>query len=374
MALPDIVIAKLNGEKLNPEEEALFESWYVQPEHQQEYLALQKLQAAIYAKGEEEKRNPEQAWIKLKMHLQPRRSLSRWYGYAAVLLLLLGFSTLLYHYLPQDTALLVESTLPILPGNRQAVLTLSNGQEIPLGTARKQVKEKGAIIRHDTNNRLAYQAEDTSMPATYNSIRIPRGGEYQVRLSDGTVVWLNAETTLTYPVVFAGNIRTLTLDGEAYFEVAPDTSRPFIVHTSKFDVRVTGTEFNVSTYPEEYETATLVKGGIILECNRRSHLLKPGEQFRLKGDIQEVVPVEPAVATAWRNGIFYFKERRLESLLNELARWYNFDVIYLNPEVKDYHFTAWFKRSSTIQEVMEILEKTNKIKLNLQEKTLTVTP
>ena len=374
MALPDIVIAKLNREKLNPEEEALFKSWYTQPEHQQEYLSLQKLQAAIHAEGEEGKRDPEQAWKKLKMRIQPRPSLSRWYRYAAALLLLLGLSTLLYHYLPQDTALLVESTLPILPGNRQAVLTLSNGQEIPLGTARKQVKEKGAIIQHDTNNRLAYQVEDTSMPATYNSIRTPRGGEYQVRLSDGTVIWLNAETTLTYPVVFAGNTRTLTLEGEAYFEVAPDTTRPFIVHTSKFDVRVTGTEFNVSTYPEEYETATLVKGGIILECNRRSHLLKPGEQFRLKGDVQEVVSIDPTVATAWRNGIFHFKERRLESLLNELARWYNFDVIYQNPEVKNYHFTAWFKRSSKIQEVMEILEKTNKIKLNLQDKTLTVTP
>ncbi len=374
MAIPDIVLAKLKGKKLNPAEEALFESWYAQPEHQQEYLALQKLRAAIYAEGGEEKMDPEQAWKKLKIRIQPRRSLRRQYGYAAALLLLLGFSTLLYHYLPHNTLPPAELTQSILPGNSQAVLTLSNGQEIPLGTAKKQVKERGAIIQNDTNNRLAYQAEDTEMPVTYNSIRTPRGGEYQVRLSDGTVVWLNAETTLTYPVVFASNTRTLTLEGEAYFEVAPDTSRPFIVHTPQFEVRVTGTEFNISTYPEEYETATLVKGGIILECNRRNHLLKPGEQFRLKGDLQEVVPVDPAVATAWRNGIFHFKERRLESLLNELARWYNFDVIYLNQEVKNYHFTAWFKRSSTIQEVIEILEKTNKIKLNLQEKTLTVTP
>lgn len=372
MDIETIIIAKLNRELLSHEEEMLFNQWYSQPENRKRYYELQKLQAAIYANSQSSEIRTEKAWQKVS---QQRHSfiLSDLRKYAAVAVLLIITGIAFYWSKSTQQTIPVVENIMVVPGNKQAILTLSNGQKISLSDSLHRIvsKENGIIIRNNAPNMLVYDKSEESEKTAYNTISIPRGGEYKLTLSDGTTVWLNSESRLTFPVAFNGHTRELQVEGEAYFEVTKDTSRPFIVHTRQFDIRVTGTEFNVRTYPDEPESATLAEGSIQLEKGNEIYRLQPGQQA-VAG--QEVIIREVNIeeAIAWRNEAFCFKQSRLETIMNELARWYDIDIFYLNPGLKDLHFTAWFHRGSTISEVIKILEKTQKIKLELQGKTLTV--
>ena len=174
-------------------------------------------------------------------------------------------------------------------------------------------------------------------------------------------------------MAFQGETREVRLQGEAYFEIAKNKNQPFIVHTTQFDVQVTGTQFNVRAYPGEMESATLAEGGIQLEKGGKTYTLKPGQQAYLEEEEVQVRKVNLEIAIAWRYNAFSFEETPLEEIMNELARWYNIHVFYLNPKVKELHFTAWFRRNCTLQEVIDILEKTGKINIELKGKTITVT-
>lgn len=160
---------------------------------------------------------------------------------------------------------LVQEHAVIEPGSRQAELVLGNGRTVKLGEhAQPRLLEvDGAVIKMD-EKRLEYREEKEVDRLVFNTLRIPRGGEYSILLSDGTKVFLNAESEMNYPVVFAGGERKVVLKGEAFFEVAEDKARPFVVSTGDFDVRVTGTQFNVRVYPDETPTATLAEGSIRL--------------------------------------------------------------------------------------------------------------
>ena len=201
---------------------------------------------------------------------------------------------------------------------------------------------------------------------------IPRGSEYQLILSDGTIVWLNSESEITFPVNFTGEKREVKLKGEAFFDVAKDERHPFIVKTEQFDIRVTGTQFNVRAYTDEPASATLAEGSIQLVRQEEVIPLVPGQQALLKQGIVKVREIELREAIAWRYNAFYFKQQPLESLLNEIARWYDVEVIYQNPTLKKLHFTAGFQRSCSITEVINTLGMTQKIRLEIKGKTLLV--
>ena len=173
-------------------------------------------------------------------------------------------------------------------------------------------------------------------------------------------------------VTFSGNTRQVELEGEAYFEVTKDVEKPFIVRMNEYNVRVTGTQFNVRNYSNESLATTLVEGGVQIERRGKVDELRPGQQAVLENNEIRIRVVNVDEQVAWRHGAFGFTQCRLENIMEELARWYDVDVFYMNQQVKDYHFSAWFKRSSSINEVISILEKTKRISLDLKGRILTV--
>lgn len=372
--IEDIVIDRLNGKPLNAEEERVFARWYEQAGNRKRYYEWQKMRDAVYANAKASEVVTEKAWQTIMRSGRRPLYLRRFIQYAAVVLIFLGMGIAFYWLrTPQETPLLTEQ-VTVVPGKKQAVLTLSSGEKLPLTDSIFQTltEENGIIIRNNAPNMLVYDKAEETKEMAYNTIYIPRGGEYKLILSDGTVVWLNSESRLTYPIAFNGDSRELKLEGEAFFEVAKDRSRPFIVHTDRFDIRVTGTQFNVRTYPDEPESATLTEGHIQLERGEKVHRLNPGQQAVLDHNQITIREMDPEEAIAWRYEAFCFKQCRLESIMNELSRWYDVEVFYLNPKLKDLHFTAWFRRSSSFDEVIRILEKTQRVKMEVRGKTVMI--
>ena len=268
----------------------------------------------------------------------------------------------------------VYAEVPVQPGKKQAVLTLSSGLQVMLADTIVHVNEKGMVISNFPDKELVYKIMNDTMKTEtiYNTVTVPRGGEYKLVLADGTTVWLNSDSHIRYPVTFSSNTRQVELEGEAYFEVAKDVEKPFIVRMNEYNVRVTGTQFNVRNYSNESLATTLVEGGVQIERKGKVDRLRPGQQAVLENNEIRIRVVNVEEQVAWRHGAFGFTQCRLENIMEELARWYDVDVFYMNQQVKDYHFSAWFKRSSSINEVINILEKTKKISLDLKGRILTV--
>ena len=362
----------ISQQSLTSEEQRIFDEWMKEAGNRQKLYEWQRLESAIYALGTSRKVNSEEGWKKINKRIRRQRLRLLPYAAAAIVVLCLGTAI---HLLTSQVA-----TPPLLssvnrqenPVTKQVTLTLSTGRQIPLSDSLSTMREANGTDIQITGNQLVYNTTDSTSIPVYNTITIPRGGEYKLVLADHTIVWLNSESQLTYPVAFNGDTRELRLKGEAFFEVAKDTHKPFIVHTPQFDIRVTGTQFNVRSYPEERESATLAEGSIQLEMNRHIYRIVPGQQAYLQGQEVKIKEVDLEHAIAWRYDAFSFKEEPLGNIINELSRWYDVHIFYLNPAVKDLHFTAWFRRNSSLKEVIDILKKTQKINVELKGKTLTV--
>lgn len=362
-----------NKEKLSPDEEAMFGAWKQEEGNRKKYYELRRIRSAIYAHRMSEKLNSEEEWDKLSQRLRPHRRSLHFLPYAAAVLIVgLGIALGILNKRPQVAPPVLPVSQQVVPGQKQAVLTLSTGQQVILSDSLSPMTEKNGTTIQNTGSQLVYNQSDTSDILVYNTVTVPRGGEYKLTLSDGSVVWVNSESEITYPVTFSANTREITLKGEAFFEIKKDNNRPFIVRTHQFDIRVTGTQFNVRSYPEDIASATLAQGSIQLEESNHITPLEPGQQASLINGRIQVRDIDLEEAIAWRYEAFCFKHRPLESLLNEIARWYDIEIFYQNNEVRNYHFTAWFRRSIPIQELIDILEKTEQIKLELKGKTLTV--
>jgi hypothetical protein len=362
----------ISRQSLTSEEQRIFDEWMKETGNRQKLYEWQRLESAIYALGTSRKANSEEGWEKINRRIRRHRLRLLPYAAAAIVLLCLGIAIHLLTSQVATPSLLSSVNRQENPVPKQVMLTLSTGRQIPLSDSLPKMKETNGTDIQITGDQLVYNPSDTMSLPIYNTITIPRGGEYKLVLADHTIVWLNSESQLTYPVAFNGDTRELRLKGEAFFEVAKDTHKPFIVHTPQFDIRVTGTQFNVRSYPEERESATLAEGSIQLEMNRQVYRIVPGQQAYLQGQEVKIKEVDLEHAIAWRYDAFSFKEEPLENIMNELSRWYDVDIFYLNPTVKDLHFTAWFRRNSSLEEVTDILKKTHKINIELKGRTLTV--
>lgn len=359
-------------QSLTSEEQRIFDEWMKKSGNRQQFYEWQRLESAIYALGTSQKANSEEGWKKINKRISRHRLRLLPYAAAAIVVLCISIAIHLFTSTVPTHPLLSSGNKQEKPAQKQVTLTLSTGQQIALSDSLSIMREANSTHIQKIGNQLVYNTTDTTSQPVYNTITIPRGGEYKLVLADHTIVWLNSESQLTYPVAFNGDTRELRLIGEAFFEVTKDVHKPFIVHTSQFDIRVTGTQFNVRTYPEERESATLAEGSIQLEMNHRVYQLTPGQQAYLQGQEVKVKEVDLQDAIAWRYDAFSFKEEPLGNIMNELSRWYDMHIFYLNPAVKDLHFTAWFRRNSSLEEVINILNKTQKIKVELKGKTLTV--
>lgn len=291
---------------------------------------------------------------------------SKWPKYAAAAILLLGLVTTLDYVINHDREQRIRQILSanqrndVSPGKDHAILTLSGGGQIVLdSSAAGTISNEGGTTVSNSNGRISYKAGSGTRETLYNTVTTARGNQYQLVLPDGTRVWLNAASSVRFPTAFTGPDRRVELTGEGYFSVAKDALHPFIVDFNHTEVEVLGTEFNVMAYSDEQTVKTTLVGGSIKVTDvvtRQSALLKPGQQTQGKSNGLAVVSgVDTDEVIAWKEGLFDFESADLVTILRQVARWYNVDVVYEGP-VKDRKFFVLMKRSSTLQTLLGMLQ------------------
>ncbi|WP_312351958.1 FecR family protein [Sphingobacterium multivorum] len=287
-----------------------------------------------------------------------------WYvsATAALLLAIFTFSDYLFNKDDrQHHHIAVVDAESILPGTKKAILTLADGRKIAIdGTESETIASGNGIDRtKNTEGELAYKTNNGRIGSSiFNAVETPNGGEYKIRLPDGTQVWLNAGSKIRYPISFAGSReRTVELSGEAYFEVAHDRTKPFRVRTQSQVIEVLGTHFNVNAYPQNGKTiSTLTEGSVRVASNGMEQLLKPGQEAVLnKGGSLSVRKADLEIALAWRNGLIKFRNTDLRSILDQAARWYDIDVEYRNNAGGE-HFTGGISRTAPLSVLLKVLE------------------
>jgi transmembrane sensor len=266
----------------------------------------------------------------------------------------------------------------ILPGKNIAYLTLGNGATILLDNSKNgSIARQGKSRIIKTNNKVAYQTvESGEGSVVFNSLSTPRGAQYQVELPDGTHVWLNAASTLRYPTSFTGKFRVVEVTGEAYFEVAKNKEKPFIVKVDSAEIRVLGTHFNVMAYVDEQSVKTsLFEGSVKFTRYNQTSLLKPGEQSQLSktGKLSVVNNIDINNEIAWKNGLFHFENADIETVMRQLSRWYNIDVDFKGKKTDDLFFVE-MPESSNLADVLKVLEITGHIKFEMEGRRLTIMP
>ena len=232
------------------------------------------------------------------------------------------------------------------------------------------VQQGASIVVQDQG--VSYQGDSSVVEERYNTLRVPRGGEYSITLSDGTIVYLNAESELRYPVKFVGEDRRVYLSGEAYFDVVHEKAHPFVVDVKNSTVRVLGTSFDVRAYADEDEVlTTLVQGSVRFSAGKESVILEPGEQVVLdKSGRLETREVDTYLYTAWKDGVFAFKRQRLEEIMKVVARWYDVNVFWENVSQKEVTFTGKMKRYDDFSKVVEMLEMTGNTEFMIKENNI----
>lgn len=318
------------------------------------------------------------------------KPVNRWYrSWIRVAAILIFFSAVSFYFLfnkyhkvtDQDNLTVVKSA-QILPGSAKATLTLANGKVILLDSAADGLLTKSGrtIVNKARNEGLVYSTETNNHPTitntdtVYNTLTTPRGGEYKVKLPDGTNVWLNSSSSLSYPVEFAGNERHVKLTGEAYFEVAKNKDKPFYVCVNNVCVKVLGTHFNIAAYTDDAElTTTLLEGSVLITKNSKQRLLKPGQQAIVKNntDLINISDASINQVMAWKNGYFVFNDDNINTIMKKLSRWYDVDVEYQG-SFENQRFGGTFYRSKGITELLNNLEKIGKVHFKITGRRIIV--
>ena len=308
-----------------------------------------------------------------------RRRLRRYNTAAAIVTILLGSIFLLRR--PQEESAIIP--LPqqenIEAGKRQARLVMASGRTVGLDTL-QQLEAEELTVRNEQGIFVIQTAADTvgQETPTYHCVEVPAGGEFDFRLPDGTQVYLNAESRLRFPARFMpGKERRIFLAGEAYFNVARDTSAPFSVALEHTTVTVLGTSFNVSAYPgENREITTLVEGAVNIAPNAGGCQLRlsPGQQGNYDATLDTLTrqAVDVSYYTAWKNGVFAFHKQPLEQVMRTLSRWYIFEPRYADPALKSILYTGKIARHATIEEVLHTFELLDEVRFDIRGKEITV--
>ena len=309
---------------------------------------------------------------------------------AASVIAILGLSLFaVLTFLHADNNITVAKTFTsptkqkVIPATDKAYLTLSDGTIVLLDSiAQGNISVQGAVqIKKLANGQIAYVVNGKTLTekdaAFYNTITTPRGGKYKVLLSDETFVWLNAESSIRFPVVFAANERRITITGEAYLEVAKDKNKSFKVELGTAEVEVLGTHFNVNAYPDEqYIATTLLEGSVRVRKNELGSIAKviaPGQQALVNGtgNISILSNVDTEQIMAWKNEVFLYKSTNLSSILRQLSRWYDVDIEYRGNA--DMNFTGQLPRNEEVTKVLKMLALTGEVNFTLSGRKIIVT-
>lgn len=385
------LIAKSVTNSLSEKEQQELESWKNASEHNLRLFESMCRKENLYAYSRRaEKYDRTVGWeeVQKRIRMTRRKKLyTIFWQHVAIFLLPLMAGVFTWHFTHEAEQTfpkpLIAQSAHITPGESKAVLTLGDGTVVGLDAeSRQELNESGiqinvdkAELAYDKKKAEAILAEATSEEVVYNKIDIPRGGEYKLRLSDGSLVHLNSMSSLRYPVHFSGDVREVELTGEAFFEVSKSQT-PFIVKTEGVDIRVLGTTFNVSAYPEnQYIQATLVSGSVRVDTQEGGQImLKPSQQAELDNRSHEVVvrQVDVTLYTSWISGKIYFKDERLEDIMNTLSRWYDIHVVFADKSKKDLRFGCNLNRYEEIAPFLELLNATGKVKTKVQGREITI--
>lgn len=325
--------------------------------------------------------------LKSKLPLQAEPKVIRLWprvAVAASIALLLG-TGIFYLTKPEEQIIPVaEKAQEIAPGGTRGILTLSNGKQIILAniSAKDTIAKEGeeVTIKMGANGVITYIINpdaDASKnnPNAFNTLSTPTGGQYNIVLADGTKVYLNAVSSIKYPTQFNGDKRLVELDGEAYFEVAKDKSKPFIVKSDNQSVEVLGTHFNVHAYANESVVkTTLLEGSVAVSFKNQKSILKPGQQSNVSDNFAKIKirEVDTDEAIAWKNGRFKFDNADLKTVMRQLERWYGIKVEYRG-DVSDVRFSGGTFMNKNLSEVLKVLELSN-IKFKVEGRTIIVYP
>lgn len=373
----ELIVLQLDHEQAADEEKELAAWLAEKKEHRQWWESYLQIRAQAKLLDRPFSADTEKALAKVKASRRFLRGSKKAIAWAAVLALplCLGLWLLLQAMLGEENRLFSEVARP---GKEKAILKIAAQRPIRLDGEIDTliITENGTKIKTDAGNMLSFLIDSAGYKTAQeeNQLIVPRGGEYRITLSDGTRVWLNAASVLTFPPVFAGNERKVRLVGEAFFEVTPDTARPFIVATARMDIKVLGTSFNVSVYEDE-ETVhtTLVKGSVEVQpVQQEAIMLKPGEQACLAGNRMTVKAVNTRQFTSWIDGKFMFCNTALEEISKQISRWYDVDIFFSSEQVKTICFTGAILRFEPLEELIRMIENTSNVRFSVKGKTIVI--
>lgn len=267
--------------------------------------------------------------------------------------------------------------LKIVPGSTKAVLQLHNGELVQLEEQQSDsIAFIDGTIISNKNGKIEYLAQTNAKVETLtNTITIPVGGEYQLTLADGTRVWLNSQSEIKYPVQFVGNNRRVDIKGEVYFDVAHNKEKPFIVGVKDVEIEVLGTEFNIEAYEDQTSVVTtLVEGSVKLSKADEQVIIKPNQQASIsEGERSfKLTDVEAKNYALWKDGVFYFEEANLSTIMEKLERWYDIKVFYKNQSIQNSRFSVEMKRYEDISKILEIIEMTQTVSFEIKDNVVIV--
>lgn len=374
-----IIIKVITGEELTSAESTMYEE-YIADEGNRQFVEqfkndayqLQKLKEmhAIDVAGgraiiEEELNRNYGKQVNIK---RPRKLFRDVATSAAAVLFILSAAYFFWWYSKRDKAIEVKEEVKTIaqkvigPAQRMASLTLADGNKILLDSAKagELAQQGGAVIVNESGT-LKYQAKTTSQEILFNTLTTAYAQTYSMELPDGSKVWLNAGASIRYPVEFSGNERKVEITGEAYFEVAHDATKPFIVHISgqkgQIDVQVLGTHFNINAYDDEAVIkTTLLEGSVQIKLNNYQTLLTPGQQSQVGNGAPQVINnVDLDAVVAWKNGVFSFKDTDIDVVMRQLIKWYDIEVVYEGDKPSD-KISGDMQRNFTLPQVAKSLE------------------
>ncbi|SMD13261.1 FecR family protein [Pedobacter nyackensis] len=375
------LLKKYHAGTCTDEEKALLESWYLDWQGGEFDLSDKSLKIL-----------KSQTFKRIKKSYKKERSLPHWYRYAAAVIAFVMVSVGIVLYISKkqeqkgnNTASMRAVVNDVAPGSNKALLTLADGTVVKLDEARTGsiAEVAGITIRKTKDGQVVYEAavhaSNKTTSISYNQISTPRGGQFKITLPDGTKVWLNAASSLKYPVRFTETIRRVELTGEGYFEVnsqqLPNGDRvAFLVSTPTQNVEVLGTHFNINSYGDEKAIlTTLVEGKVRVTDGHTSVLLKPGQQASLTANNFNVKKIDTEEAVAWKNGYFSFDQADLQSVMLQLSRWYDVDVVYKAGELPSETFTGKVYRNMSLSKVLDMLAFA-KVNFKMEGKKMIITP
>ena len=329
-----------------------------------------------------ERVNKESAWEKvvcrgnIKLQHSPRRL--GWYRWvAAVMLPVMVAAGYFIREMKRDSLQQGVEIASIEPGKSKAILRLGNNRVLEITKEREtHVDVAEGIAATNNSSGMIYPEQVATGKTEYNVLEIPRGGEYTVTLSDGTVVHLNSGSELRYPVAFGAERREVFLSGEGYFEVVKDSVRPFFVNADKLKIRVYGTSFNVNTYDLENIQTVLVEGKIGIQTMNMNteYMVKPGQLalYNQEKGTMEILNVDVQLYVAWKDHEFMFDDESLEKIMNRLSLWYDVDVFFQTASLNQLHFTGHLGRYDDISHILDAISGVTQVKFSVKGRTIIV--